>query len=93
MIKFCSLSSGSKGNTAYIEINGDKYLIDIGNTCLYVEKSLRDIGISPREIKGIFISHAHKDHIEGLKVFIKKYNPVVYLSQETLNEIIKIFFN
>ena len=24
MIKFCSLSSGSKGNTAYVEINGDK---------------------------------------------------------------------
>ena len=28
MIKFCSLSSGSKGNTAYVEINGDKFLKD-----------------------------------------------------------------
>lgn len=89
MIKFCSLSSGSKGNTAFIEINGDKYLIDIGNTCLYVEKNLREIGINPREIKGIFISHSHRDHIEGLKVFYKRYNPVIYLSSDSLKEISK----
>lgn len=91
MIKFCSLSSGSKGNTAFIEVNGDKYLIDIGNTCLYVEKKLKEININPKEIKGIFISHSHKDHIEGLKVFIKKYNPVVYLSKESFEEITKEF--
>ena len=91
MIRFCSLSSGSKGNTAFIEINGDKYLIDIGNTCLYVEKKLKEIGINPKEIKGIFISHSHRDHIEGLKVFIKKHNPVVYLSKESLSEISKEF--
>ena len=91
MIRFCSLSSGSKGNTAFIEINGDKYLIDIGNRCLYVEKNLKEIGIAPKDIKGIFISHSHKDHIEGLKVFIKKYNPVVYLSKESLEEINKEF--
>ena len=89
MISFCSLSSGSKGNTAFIEINGDKYLIDIGNTCLYVEKNLKEIGANPKEIKGIFISHSHKDHIEGLKVFIKRYNPVIYLSKDTLKEISK----
>ena len=91
MIKFCSLSSGSKGNTAFIEINGDKYLIDIGNTCSYVEKNLREIGISPKEIKGIFISHSHRDHIEGLRVFIKKNNPIIYLSTESLKEINKEF--
>lgn len=89
MIRFCSLSSGSKGNTAFIEINGDKYLIDIGNTCLYVEKNLKEIGINPKEIKGIFISHSHKDHIEGLRVFIKRYNPVIYLSRESFKEISK----
>ena len=30
------LSSGSKGNTTYIECNGTKILIDMGNTCKYV---------------------------------------------------------
>jgi len=91
MIRFCSLSSGSKGNTAFIEINGDKYLIDIGNTCSYVENNLKEIGVSPKEIKGIFISHSHKDHIEGLRVFIKRNNPIIYLSNDSLKEIEKEF--
>lgn len=89
MIKFCSLSSGSKGNTALLEINEDKYLIDIGNRSIYVESNLKELGINPSEIKGIFISHSHKDHIEGLRVFVKKFNPVVYLSKESLEEISK----
>lgn len=90
MIKFCSLSSGSKGNTAYIEINGDKYLIDIGNVSLYVETNLKEMGIDPRDIKGIFISHSHRDHIEGLRVFAKRYNPTIYLSEEALKEISRV---
>lgn len=89
MIKFCSLSSGSKGNTAFIEINGDKYLIDIGNTSLYVEKTLQELGVEPKDIKGIFISHYHRDHIDGLKVFAKRYNPTLYLSEETYAELSK----
>ena len=89
MIKFCSLSSGSKGNTAFIEINGNKYLIDIGNTSSYVESTLNELGISPKEIKGVFISHHHRDHIDGLKVFYKRYNPTIYLSEESYAELSK----
>ncbi len=92
MIRFCSLSSGSKGNTSFIEINDCKYLIDIGNTNLYVEKKLREIDINPHEIGGIFISHYHHDHIDGLKTFIKKYNPIVYLTEETYKEISKTIY-
>ncbi|MBQ4633752.1 MAG: MBL fold metallo-hydrolase [Bacilli bacterium] len=89
MIKFCSLSSGSKGNTSFLEINGNKYLIDIGNTSSFVEKQLNEIGVNPKEINGIFITHYHHDHIDGLKVFIKRYNPIVYLSEETYQELTK----
>ena len=91
MIKFCSLSSGSKGNTAYVEINGDKFLLDIGNTTSYVEKALQEINVDPRDIKGIFISHSHHDHVDGLKVFIKRYNPIVYLSEESYYDLSKLF--
>lgn len=90
MIKFCSLSSGSKGNTTFIEINGNKYLIDIGNTTSYVEKTLNEIGATAKDIQGIFISHCHRDHIDGLKVFAKRYNPTIYLSKETYIELSKI---
>ena len=49
-MKFCVLSSGSKGNSTYIEINKHKYLIDIGVNFLYLSKTLNEIGVSPQEI-------------------------------------------
>ena len=34
------LSSGSKGNTTYVECEETKILIDIGNSCKYVVNKL-----------------------------------------------------
>lgn len=85
-MKVSVLSSGSKGNCTYVETNNHKILIDIGTSCLYVEKSLKSIGIDPNEIDIILITHAHIDHVNGLKVFSKKYNPQVYISNKILKE-------
>ena len=80
------LSSGSKGNCTYIETINHKILIDIGTSSLYVEKSLRSIGVNPADIDIVLITHAHIDHVGGLKVFIKKYNPLVYISNKIQSE-------
>lgn len=85
-MRVCVLSSGSKGNCTYVETNKHKILIDIGTSCIYVEKTLKKIGILPQEIDMIFITHAHVDHIAGLKVFAKKYHPKVYLTKLILEE-------
>lgn len=86
MMKICVLSSGSKGNCSYIETGNHKILIDIGNSSAYVERSLRSIGVEPNEIDMILISHAHVDHIAGLRVFCKKYNPKVYMTEKIFKE-------
>lgn len=80
------LSSGSKGNSTYVELLNHKILIDIGTSSLYIEKALNKIGVDPREIDIILITHAHIDHVAGLKVFCKKYNPVVYISDKIEKE-------
>ena len=85
-MKVSVLSSGSKGNCTYIETNNHKILIDIGTSSLYVEKSLKSIGINPEDIDMILITHAHIDHVNGLRVFSKKYNPLVYISDKILKE-------
>lgn len=85
-MRICNLSSGSKGNCTYIETNNHKILIDIGTSTLYVEKALNSIGINPSEIDLILITHAHIDHVKGLKVFLKKYSPQVYISDRILKE-------
>lgn len=75
------LSSGSRGNTTYIECGNTKILIDLGNTCKYVTNKLKGIGINADEIDAIFVTHTHSDHIKGLKVFLKKFNTKVYFTK------------
>ena len=85
-MRVCVLSSGSKGNCSYIETSNHKILIDIGNSSAYVERSLKSIGVEPSEIDMILISHAHVDHIAGLRVFSKKYAPKVYMTEKIFKE-------
>jgi len=85
-MKISVLSSGSKGNCTYVETSNHKILIDIGTSTLYVEKSLKSIGIDPSDIDIILVTHAHVDHVGGLRVFTKKYHPLVYISDKILKE-------
>ena len=74
------LSSGSKGNTTYIETENAKILIDLGNTAKYVKEKLEDINVNPKDIDAILITHTHVDHVGGLKVFASRYNIPVYVT-------------
>lgn len=85
-MKVCVLSSGSKGNSTYVETKNHKILIDIGTSSLYVEKALKEINVDPKDIDILLITHSHVDHVNGLRVFCKKYKPLVYISPITLKE-------
>ena len=86
-MKVCVLSSGSKGNTTYIESSNTKILIDIGNSAKYVKEKLEGIGVEPEEIDAVLITHTHVDHIKGLKVFENKYNKPVYITDIMLKSL------
>lgn len=79
-MKISVLSSGSKGNTTYIETDNAKILIDIGNTSKYVKEKLEEFGVKPESLDAILITHTHIDHVKGLKIFEKKYNIPVYIT-------------
>lgn len=81
-MNFSVLASGSKGNCTYLEINNYKILIDMGTTTKYIENSLIELGITPNSIDAIFITHDHKDHISALKVFLKRYQPKIYMTEK-----------
>ena len=86
-MRFVVLSSGSKGNTTYVECGNTKFLIDIGNNCKYVVDNLKGIGVDPKELNGIFVTHTHVDHIKGLKVFYKRYGTKIYATKKILDEL------
>ena len=85
------LASGSKGNSSYIETKETKILVDLGMTCLYIETKLKSLNINPKDIDAIILTHTHVDHINGLKVFVKKYKTKVYLTEKMLKDINEIF--
>lgn len=90
-MKISVLASGSKGNTSYIETENTKLLVDVGMTCLYIEKKLEKLNVNPKDIDAIILTHTHVDHVNGLKVFEKKYNTKVYLTEKMLKDIKEIF--
>lgn len=81
------LSSGSKGNTTFIQTNNTKILIDAGNTSKYILEKLNEIDVDPTTIDAILITHTHIDHVKGLPVLLKKINPCVYITQKMLKEL------
>lgn len=83
------LASGSKGNSCYVETSAGEFLIDIGMPCAYIEEQLKSIDKSAKNIDAVFITHTHVDHINGLKTFIKKYNPIIYLTEKMYTELEK----
>ena len=81
-MKVCVLSSGSKGNTTYIESKNAKILIDCGNSCKYVLTKLAELNVYPSDIDAILITHVHSDHIKGLPVISKQINAKVYMTEK-----------
>lgn len=84
-MKVCVLSSGSKGNSTLVITDKVKLLIDLGTTTSYVEAALNNLNVDVKEISHILITHSHVDHIKGLKVFIKRYNPVILVTEDMKN--------
>lgn len=84
-MKVCVLSSGSKGNSTLVITDKVKILIDLGTTTSYVENALNNLNVDVKEISHILITHSHVDHIKGLKVFIKRYNPVILVTEDMKN--------
>lgn len=81
-MKCCVLASGSKGNVSYISTNQTKILIDVGMSATYIANSLEELHVDPSQIDAIILTHTHSDHINGLRVFLKRYHPTLYLTKK-----------
>lgn len=86
-MEFCTLASGSKGNSTYIKLNEIEILIDCGITCSSLLNLLSNKNINIMNIQYLFITHTHSDHIKGLEVLLKKYDIVIISTELILNEL------
>ncbi|MDU7502071.1 MAG: MBL fold metallo-hydrolase, partial [Finegoldia magna] len=81
--KFCSLSSGSSGNSEYIETEHSKILIDAGFSGKTIENLLKYINVDPSKLDAIFVTHEHADHIKGIGVLSRRYDLPIIANTET----------
>lgn len=72
MLKFCSLYSGSTGNSLFIESDNVKLLVDTGVSAKKVEDGLNSIGVNISDIDAILVTHEHSDHVQSLGTISKK---------------------
>ena len=85
MFRFCSLYSGSTGNSLYVETPNTKILIDAGESAKKIVSALSNIEVDITEINAILVTHEHSDHIKGLGTLSKKYNIPVIVTEHSSN--------
>lgn len=88
-MKLCSISSGSVGNCIFIGGKEGKILVDAGISGKRVEEGLKEIGVNPEELDGIFITHEHLDHIKGIGVMARRYQLPLYGTVETIHAMLR----
>ena len=85
MLNFCSLYSGSSGNSLFVESENAKILVDTGMSCKKIEEALNSIEVDPSSINAILVTHEHADHIKGLATISKKFDIPVFATKETFD--------
>ena len=87
MLKFCSLYSGSSGNSLLVESNKTKILIDCGTSAKKIITALNELNIDITNIDAILITHEHTDHVQSLGTISKKFDIPVFANYETWSAI------
>jgi phosphoribosyl 1,2-cyclic phosphodiesterase len=83
MLKFCSLYSGSSGNSSLVQSKNINILIDAGVSGKKIVDALASINVGIENISAILITHEHIDHTQSIATLSKKYNIPVYANKET----------
>lgn len=80
---FCPLFSGSSGNVLFVQYGETRLLIDAGKSGKMIDEALEMIGVDPRTLNALLITHEHSDHISGAGVLSRKYRLPIYATAGT----------
>ena len=83
MFNFCSLYSGSSGNSSLVQSDKTNILIDAGESARKIENALSSINVPINSIDAIVVTHEHIDHVKSIGTLSKKYNIPVYATEKT----------
>ena len=82
-VRFCTLASGSKGNSVYISDDTTSILVDAGLSGKELQKRLESRGINCKSLDAILLTHEHNDHTQGVGVLARRFGLPVFSSPKT----------
>jgi len=80
-MEFCTIASGSSGNSSYVGFGQTRFLVDAGISGKRIENALFTANV--RGIDGIFITHEHRDHITGAGIIARRLKTKIYATPLT----------
>lgn len=83
MLTFTTLASGSGGNAALVSCGDTHVLLDAGISAKQITAGLAALGVTPRDLTAILITHEHSDHVSGLRVLSKRAGAPIYATGPT----------
>lgn len=72
MLQVATLASGSSGNSTVVSDGKTHILIDAGISARRITTGLKALGIDPKELAAILVTHEHSDHIGGIDILKKQ---------------------
>jgi phosphoribosyl 1,2-cyclic phosphodiesterase len=79
-----SFASGSDGNCYVVESEGTALLVECGRPYTHVKDCLEGIGLTPDDLSGIVLTHAHGDHSRSARHLSQTHQVPIFASRGTL---------
>ncbi len=82
-----SLASGSSGNACLVRAGDVKVIFDCGLSARKLAQELLELGVHPSELRAVFLSHGHSDHIKSAHTLSRRYHLPVIANEATLRSL------
>jgi len=84
---FQILGSSSSGNCALLCTGHTKILVDVGFSAKRIGQLLENLGESIESIDGVFLTHEHSDHAQGIRGLAKRADLPVFANRDTADAV------
>lgn len=84
-MEFCTLFSGSSGNSLLVTTGKTTILIDAGVSASRIAGAMAEVGIPGSTVNAVIVTHEHRDHVSGVDVLTRKFQFPFYGTAPTLD--------
>ena len=83
-MRICVLSSGSGGNSLWVEAGDARVLVDAGLSLRETARRAAHAGLRLRDLTDVLLTHEHADHCVGAAILARKLGVRVHATRGTL---------